>query len=94
MRCCEPYGAAGPERPPVHVGAGLQPDGDKDAGLCLPGFGKGITLTPAATVSNKRFYGLNEISIWRRGDSNGALAFAITRGLNKRVNCSRAAPII
>lgn len=75
----------GSERPPVLLALDYNPTGDKDAPVYACLVGKGITFDLAATVSNKALMDSMKSDMGGAATVTGALAFAITRGLNKRV---------
>lgn len=76
----------GSERPPVLLALDYNPTGDKDApSLCLP-VGKGITFDSGGySIKQSAFMDSMKSDMGGAATVTGALAFAITRGLNKRV---------
>ena len=76
----------GSERPPVLLALDYNPTGDKEAPVYACLVGKGITFDSGGySIKQSAFYGFDEVDMGGAATITGALAFAITRGLNKRV---------
>ena len=76
----------GSERPPVLLALDYNPTGDKEAPVFACLVGKGITFdTGGYSLKQSAFMDSMKSDMGGAATSTGALAFAITRGLNKRV---------
>lgn len=76
----------GSERPPVLLALDYNPTGDKDAPVFACLVGKGITFdTGGYSLKQSAFMDSMKSDMGGAATITGALAFAITRGLNKRV---------
>ncbi|MDI5752052.1 aminopeptidase PepB, partial [Salmonella enterica subsp. enterica serovar Montevideo] len=76
----------GSERPPVLLALDYNPTGDKDAPVYACLVGKGITFDSGGySIKQSAFMDSMKSDMGGAATVTGALAFAITRGLNKRV---------
>ena len=76
----------GSERPPVLLALDYNPTGDKEAPVFACLVGKGITFdTGGYSLKQSAFMDSMKSDMGGAATITGALAFAITRGLNKRV---------
>jgi PepB aminopeptidase len=76
----------GSERPPVLLSLDFNPTGDKDAPIYACLVGKGITFDSGGySIKQTAFMDSMKSDMGGAAMVTGALAFAITRGLNKRV---------
>ncbi len=76
----------GSERPPVLLALDYNPTGDKAAPVFACLVGKGITFdTGGYSLKQSAFMDSMKSDMGGAATITGALAFAITRGLNKRV---------
>ncbi|HAV1480335.1 TPA: aminopeptidase PepB [Enterobacter hormaechei subsp. steigerwaltii] len=76
----------GSERPPVLLALDYNPTGDKEAPVFACLVGKGITFdTGGYSLKQSSFMDSMKSDMGGAATITGALAFAITRGLNKRV---------
>ncbi|EEE1868334.1 aminopeptidase PepB [Salmonella enterica subsp. enterica serovar Mbandaka] len=76
----------GSERPPVLLALDYNPAGDKDAPVYACLVGKGITFDSGGySIKQSAFMDSMKSDMGGAATVTGALAFAITRGLNKRV---------
>ncbi|EMC3892143.1 aminopeptidase PepB, partial [Enterobacter hormaechei] len=76
----------GSERPPVLLALDYNPTGDKEASVFACLVGKGITFdTGGYSLKQSAFMDSMKSDMGGAATITGALAFAITRGLNKRV---------
>ncbi|ELX5480286.1 aminopeptidase PepB [Salmonella enterica] len=76
----------GSERPPVLLVLDYNPTGDKDAPVYACLVGKGITFDSGGySIKQSAFMDSMKSDMGGAATVTGALAFAITRGLNKRV---------
>lgn len=76
----------GSERPPVLLALDYNPTGDKEAPVYACLVGKGITFDSGGySIKQSAFMDSMKSDMGGAATITGALAFAITRGLNKRV---------
>ncbi len=76
----------GSERPPVLLALDYNPTGDKEAPVYACTVGKGITFDSGGySIKQSAFMDSMKSDMGGAATITGALAFAITRGLNKRV---------
>ncbi len=76
----------GSERPPVLLALDYNPTGDKEAPVYACPVGKGITFDSGGySIKQSAFMDSMKSDMGGAATITGALAFAITRGLNKRV---------
>ena len=76
----------GSERPPVLLALDYNPTGDKEAPVYACLVGKGITFDSGGySIKQSAFMDSMKSDMGGAATVTGALAFAITRGLNKRV---------
>ncbi len=76
----------GSERPPVLLALDYNPTGDKEAPVYACLVGKGITFDSGGySIKQSAFVDSMKSDMGGAATITGALAFAITRGLNKRV---------
>ena len=76
----------GSERPPVLLALDYNPTGDKEAPVYACLVGKGITFDSGGySITQSAFMDSMKSDMGGAATITGALAFAITRGLNKRV---------